>query len=59
METMLREYLPLWAPRFLRTPVAVAGAWLTTPIKYLDRFVANRPDAHRIAAGLYFIGRKD
>lgn len=56
---VLREYFQLWAPRALRAPVAVAGAWLTTPIKYLDRFVANRPDAHRIAAGLYFIGQKE
>jgi SAM-dependent methyltransferase len=55
---MLREYLPLWAPRILRTPAAIASAWLTTPIKYLDRFVGHRPGAERIAAGLYFWGRK-
>ncbi len=55
---MLREYLPLWAPKTLRTPAAIASGWLTTPIKYLDRIVGHRPGAERIAAGLYFWGRK-
>jgi SAM-dependent methyltransferase len=55
---MLREYLPLWAPGVLRTPVAIASGWLTTPIKYLDHIVGRRPGAERIAAGLYFWGRK-
>jgi SAM-dependent methyltransferase len=55
---ILREYLPLWAPKVLRTPAAIASAWLTTPIKYLDRIVGRRPGAERIAAGLYFWGRK-
>jgi SAM-dependent methyltransferase len=55
---VLREYLPLWAPRRLRTPVAVAGAWVTTPLKYLDTIVGHRPGAEKIAAGLYFWGRK-
>ena len=55
---MLREYLPLWAPKTLRTPAAIASGWLTAPIKYLDRVVGHRPGAERIAAGLYFWGRK-
>jgi SAM-dependent methyltransferase len=55
---ILREYLPLWAPKVLRTPAAIASGWLTTPIKYLDRIVGRRPGAERIAAGLYFWGRK-
>jgi SAM-dependent methyltransferase len=55
---MLREYVPLCAPAAIRTPVAVAAAWATTPLKYLDRLVGRRPGAHRIAAGLYFLGTK-
>jgi SAM-dependent methyltransferase len=55
---MLREYLTLFAPGALRTPVAVASAWLTTPVKYLDRLVGRRPGAERIAAGMYFWGLK-
>ena len=55
---MLREYLTLFAPGVLRTPVAVASAWLTTPVKYLDRLVGRRPGAERIAAGMYFWGLK-
>ena len=55
---MLREYLTLFAPGALRTPMAVASAWLTTPVKYLDRFVGRRPGAERIAAGMYFWGLK-
>jgi len=55
---MLREYLTLFAPRAVRTPVAVASAWLTTPVKYLDRFVGRRPGAERIASSMYFWGSK-
>jgi len=55
---MLREYLILFAPDALRTPVAVASGWLTTPVKYLDRLVGRRPGAERIAASMYFWGLK-
>jgi SAM-dependent methyltransferase len=55
---MLREYVPLCVPAVVRTPVAVAAAWATTPLKYLDKLVGRQPAAHRIAAGLYYIGKK-
>ncbi|MFI5339627.1 MAG: methyltransferase domain-containing protein [Candidatus Methylomirabilales bacterium] len=35
----------------------VAG-WLTWWIRYLDRFLARREKAHRIACGFYILGRK-
>ncbi len=55
---LLREYLPLFAPVFLRKEVALAVAWMTTPFKYLDWWLVRRPEAHRIAAGFYFWGQK-
>jgi SAM-dependent methyltransferase len=55
---LLREYIPLFAPRFMRQIVALAVAWLTTPVKYLDLFLARSPEARRIASGLYFLGTK-
>ncbi len=55
---ILREYIPLWFPQFLRAPVGLLTAWITTPFKYLDWLIARSPDAHRIASGLYYWGRK-
>ncbi|CAG0935235.1 hypothetical protein TFLX_04067 [Thermoflexales bacterium] len=55
---IIREYVPLWFPQFLRAPVRLLTAWITTPFKYLDWLIARRPDAHRIASGLYYWGRK-
>ena len=37
--------------------IFIAG-WMTFPIKYLDILFAKRPGAHRIASGLYFLGKK-
>ncbi|MDO8672182.1 MAG: class I SAM-dependent methyltransferase [Dehalococcoidia bacterium] len=34
------------------------GGWLVQPIKYADIFLADRPFAHNIAAGLFFVGEK-
>jgi len=33
--------------------------WFTLPIKFLDILYTKRPGAHIIAAGLYFLGRKE
>ena len=33
------------------------AAWLTTPVKYLDRFVADRPAAEDLASGFYAFAR--
>jgi SAM-dependent methyltransferase/uncharacterized protein YbaR (Trm112 family) len=55
---ILREYVNLLTPRFLYRPIAFATSWATFPLKYLDRIVAKNPNAHRIAGGLYYWGRK-
>jgi SAM-dependent methyltransferase len=41
-----------------KTPTALIAGWLTFPVKYLDFFLARAPNAHAIASGLYFLGRK-
>jgi len=57
---ILREYLAmLFAGGGWRYKIAFrVSAWLTFWIKYLDRVVARRGTAHRIACGFYFLGRK-
>jgi len=42
----------------LKTPATLVAGWLTFPLKYLDLFLVRRPNAHTIASGLYFLGRK-
>jgi uncharacterized protein YbaR (Trm112 family) len=57
---ILREYLAMLfvgRGRVYQVAYAVSG-WLTFWIKYLDRVLANRQTAHRIACGFYFLGRK-
>jgi len=57
---ILREYLAMLfvgSGRLYQVAYAVSG-WLTFWIKYLDRFLARRTTAHRIACGFYFLGRK-
>jgi SAM-dependent methyltransferase len=56
---ILREYPAAW---FRNPHLALAAkfitAWLTVPIKYLDYFMARRPGAARIAAGLGVLARR-
>ncbi len=56
---ILREYPSTW---FRSTRLALAAkfvaAWLTAPVRYLDYFVAKRPGAFRIAAGLCVVARR-
>jgi len=57
---VLREYLAMLfvgSGRLYQLAYAVSG-WLTFWIKYLDRVLAHRQTAHRIACGFYFLGRK-
>ena len=57
---ILREYLAMllagggWPYKVLYR----VSAWLTCWIIHLDRVVARRPTAHRIACGFYFLGRR-
>jgi SAM-dependent methyltransferase len=60
---ILREYLTGLFTGFSRNRGARALAlfivgWLTFPIKYLDLLFANRAEAHRIASGMFFLGKK-
>lgn len=56
---ILREY-PAALFRSARVALGVKfiAAWLSAPIKYLDYFMAARPGAFRIAAGLSVIARR-
>lgn len=57
---ILREYLALLfvGRGRLYTVAYLVSGWLTFWLKYLDRVLAHRQTAHRIACGFYFIGRK-
>jgi len=56
---ILREYPAAWFrnPRLALAAKFVA-AWITAPIRYLDYFMAKRPGAFRIAAGLSVVARR-
>ncbi len=56
---ILREYPAAWfrSPQ-LGLVAKFIAAWLTAPIRYLDFFLANRPAAFRIAAGLSVVARR-
>ncbi|MDP2726180.1 MAG: class I SAM-dependent methyltransferase, partial [Dehalococcoidia bacterium] len=52
-----------WLASFGRTRRSHAllmfiGGWLVQPLKYVDIFLASRPFALRVAAGLFFVGEK-
>jgi SAM-dependent methyltransferase len=57
---ILREYLAMLfvGGGWLYKVAYRVSAWLTFWIIYLDRVVAHRETAHRIACGFYFLGRK-
>lgn len=57
---ILRDYAGLIIPdiRFVKAATMIAIGWLTTPIKYLDRYLSRKKDAHRMALSLYYLGRK-
>lgn len=57
---ILRDYAELIIPdvRFLKTASVLAIGWLTSPIRYLDRYLSEKKDAHRMALSLYYLGRK-
>ena len=57
VNTLLQFLVPRRMPWLLK---AVRGAygWGAFPLKYLDRHVARREDAHMLAGGLWIMGRK-
>ncbi len=56
---MLTELAGLIVPtRVGKIGVRFAVGWFAALLKQCDRWLARRPDAHRIAGGLYFLGRK-
>ena len=56
---ILREYPGAWFRNsYLALAAKFVAAWVTAPIKYLDYFMANRPGAFRIAAGLSVLARR-
>ena len=44
--------------KVLSTLVFAVVSTLLWPLKFLDRFLAGKPSAHRLAFGVYFTGRK-
>jgi hypothetical protein len=59
---VLRGYLKGLLSGFSRSRKAgrmaeFVAAWLTVPIKYLDRLVADRPAAQDLASGFYVFAR--
>lgn len=56
---VLIELAALLVPTQLaKKGVRFTVGWLAAAMKQCDRVLARRPDAHRIAAGLFFLGRK-
>lgn len=61
---ILREYLAGFLTGFsekilMRKLSDFIAGWLTFPIKYLDYILAKKKGSHRIASGLYYLGRKE
>ncbi len=62
MLVLFREYLRLLVPggnsRAMRVLLNGVSGWLTFPLKYLDRRLNRKPEAARLAAAFYYLGRK-
>jgi SAM-dependent methyltransferase len=56
---ILREYFAILSNNeYISLILKFIVAWLIFPLKYLDLILAKRKNAHRIAAGVYFLGKK-
>jgi SAM-dependent methyltransferase len=60
---ILREYLAgiftgFSENKHLRNAALFVSSWLTFPLKYLDIFYAKKKGAHKIASGLFYLGKK-
>ena len=52
-------WLTSWARRkAFRALLAAAAGWTAWPLKYLDRWLLERPGAYDAASATYFLGRK-
>ena len=59
VNVVLVAYVGAWFPgRRLRRLAELAASWVLLPHRYLDRFLVRRPSARKLAAGVYFVGRK-
>lgn len=47
----------MMAPRPLRGAVYVAAGWVLWPLRYLDRWLLRRPDAHVLAHSIHVLAR--
>lgn len=54
---VLQMFVPRRTPR-LRKAVNGVYRWIVFPLKHLDRWLNQRPDAHLVAGGFYVFGRK-
>jgi len=55
---VVAEYLDLLLPGPLGSAASVAARFLFWPLRFLDRFLIHRQASHRLASGVYFIGRR-
>jgi len=56
---ILRKYPgTLFNNEFVSKLLDFIFGWLLFPIKYLDYFLTKKKKAHKLAAGLFFLGRK-
>ena len=52
------EYCRILAPKSLGKVAYAAANWVVWPLRYLDRWLNRRPDAHIMANCLYILARK-
>lgn len=58
LSQFLIDYLCLLIPKSYLRPINYMIRWMVSPLKYLDLFLIDKKDAHKIASGLYFFGVK-
>ena len=63
LNVFIREYLrllfPLGNKKFFRQVMNGISGWLTFPLKYLDIWLNNKPEAHWLAAAFFYVGKKN
>ncbi len=56
---VILEYLKLIAPRPLRKPTYAVAGWLLWPLRYIDKILLRRNDAHVLANHIYLLARRN
>jgi len=56
--TVVLEYFKLLAPKPLRKAVYVIVGWLVWPLRYIDKVLLRRGDAHVLANSIYVLARR-